>query len=146
MKKSVFAFLGAVLMLVSCNKTTPDNRPSPAYYTDWDRAIRVDVDMQNMFVRSPRKIEKPIDMYMAMALALKYNYSRRMVSYEQSLIKAGENVSHLPEIMSNAGYVNTNSSSNLSPDLKVAWNILDISTIYYQTQDPSYLIIPGFPV
>ena len=138
MKKSVYAFLGAVLMLVSCNKTTPDNRPSPAYYTDWDRAIRVDVDMQNMFVRSPRKIEKPIDMYMAMALALKYNYSRRMVSYEQSLIKAGENVSHLPEIMSNAGYVNTNSSSNLSPDLKVAWNILDISTVYYQTQDPSY--------
>lgn len=40
--------------------------------------------------------------------------------------------------MSNAGYVNTNSSSNLSPDLKVAWNILDISTVYYQTQDPSY--------
>ena len=138
MKKSVLAFLGAVFMLVSCNRGTPDNRPSPAYYTDWDRAIRVDVDMQNMFVRSPRKIEKPIDMYMAMALALKYNYSRRMVSYEQSLMKAGENVSRLPEIMSNAGYVNTNSSSNLSPDLKVAWNILDISTVYYQTQDPSY--------
>lgn len=53
-------------------------------------------------------------------------------------MKAGENVSRLPEIMSNAGYVNTNSSSNLSPDLKVAWNILDISTVYYQTQDPSY--------
>lgn len=66
MKKSVLAFLGAVFMLVSCNRGTPDNRPSPAYYTDWDRAIRVDVDMQNMFVRSPRKIEKPIDMYMAM--------------------------------------------------------------------------------
>ena len=96
MKKSVLAFLGAVFMLVSCNRGTPDNRPSPAYYTDWDRAIRVDVDMQNMFVRSPRKIEKPIDMYMAMALALKYNYSRRMVSYEQSLMKAGENVSRLP--------------------------------------------------
>ena len=138
MRKSVSAFLGAVFMLVSCNRNVPDNRPSPAYYTDWDRAIRVDVDMQNMFVRSPRKIEKPIDMYMAMALALKYNYSRRMVSYEQSLIKAGENVSRLPEIMSNAGYVNTNNSSNLSPDLKVAWNILDISTVYYQTQDPSY--------
>lgn len=60
-----------------------------------------------------------------------------MVSYEQSLMKAGENVSGLPEIMSNAGYVNTNSSINLSPDLKVAWNILDISTVYYQTQDPS---------
>ena len=53
-------------------------------------------------------------------------------------MKAGENVSRLPEIMSNAGYVNTNSSSNLSPDLKVAWNILDISTVYYQMQDPSY--------
>lgn len=143
MNKFLLFFMGAVFLLVSCGQNTggngADNRPSPAYYTDWDRAIRVDVDMQNMFVRSPRKIEKPIDMYMSMALALKYNYTRRMVSYEQSLLKAGKSdTARLPEIMTNAGYVNSNNSSNLSPDLKVAWNILDISTVYYQSQDPSY--------
>lgn len=143
MNKFLLFFMGAVFLLVSCGQNNggngADNRPSPAYYTDWDRAIRVDVDMQNMFVRSPRKIEKPIDMYMSMALALKYNYTRRMVSYEQSLLKAGKtDTARLPEIMTNAGYVNSNNSSNLSPDLKVAWNILDISTVYYQSQDPSY--------
>ena len=42
MKKSVLAFLGAVFMLVSCNRGTPDNRPSPAYYTDWDRAAALE--------------------------------------------------------------------------------------------------------
>ena len=26
----------------------------------------------------------------------------------------------------------------MSPDLKVAWNVLDISTVYYQNIDPSY--------
>lgn len=138
MNKFLLSVMAAVLMLTACGQNDSGSRPSPAYYTDWDRAIRVDVDMQNMFVRSPRKIEKPIDMYMAMALALKYNYTRRMVSYEQSMQKAGKFVSKLPEIMSNAGYVNTNNSSNLSPDLKVAWNILDISTVYYQSQDPAY--------
>lgn len=144
MNKFLLSFVAAVFMLASCGQEKVENRPSPAYYSDWDRAIRVDVDMQNMFVRSPRKIEKPIDMYMAMALALKYNYTRRMVSYEQSINKAGKSTAKLPEIMSNAGYVNTNNSSNLSPDLKVAWNILDISTVYYQSQDPAYKNSLGF--
>lgn len=138
MKKLLLSLISGILMLSACSRAEGDS-PAPAYYSDWDRAIRADVDMQNMFVRSPRKIEKPIDMYMAMALALKYNYTRRMVSYEQSMIKAGKSsFSKLPEIMSNAGYINTNNSVNLSPDLKVAWNILDISTVYYQSLDSSY--------
>ena len=138
MKKLLLSLISGILMLSACSRTEGDS-PAPAYYSDWDRAIRADVDMQNMFVRSPRKIEKPIDMYMAMALALKYNYTRRMVSYEQSMLKAGKSsFSKLPEIMSNAGYINTNNSANLSPDLKVAWNILDISTVYYQSLDSSY--------
>lgn len=138
MKKLLLSLISGILMLSACSRAEGDS-PAPAYYSDWDRAIRADVDMQNMFVRSPRKIEKPIDMYMAMALALKYNYTRRMVSYEQSMLKAGKSsFSKLPEIMSNAGYINTNNSANLSPDLKVAWNILDISTVYYQSLDSSY--------
>ena len=49
------------------------NGPDAAYYSDWDRAVRYDVDMQNMYANTPLKLEKPIDMYMSMALALKYN-------------------------------------------------------------------------
>lgn len=108
--------------------------PEPVYYSDWDRAIRADVDMQNMFVDAPQKIEKPIDIYMAMALALKYNYSRRLISYEQSLIEAGKSpVSNLPDIVAQAGYNNATLNDRISSEMKVAWNILDISSIYYQS-------------
>ena len=141
MKKILFLAAG-MLMVASCYLQGNANRgqePNPAYYSDWDRAIRIDVDMQNMYLNTPRKIERPIDMYMAMALALKYNYTRRMISYEENLLKAGNSsFAQLQEILNNAGYINTNSSSQLSPDLKVAWNILDLSTVYYQTSDPSF--------
>lgn len=112
---------------------------APSAQVDWDRAIRVDVDMQNMYANSPRTIKKPIDMYMAMALALKYNYTRRLVSYEQSLIEAGRSpVNEIPEIMGQAGYLNTNNYSGVNSELKIAWNLLDMSTVYYQTVDQQY--------
>ena len=110
---------------------------SAAYAADWNAATRYDTDMQNMYTLSPTKIDKPIDMYMAMALALKYNYTGRVMRYQESLSKAGKSTySALPEIVSNAGYINTN-YSDTSPDLKVAWNILDISTLYYLQNDPA---------
>ena len=113
--------------------------PAPVSYTDWDRAIRLDVDMQTMYASTPRKIEKPIDMYMAMALALKYNYTRRVVSYQQSLVEAGKSpANRLPEIFSSAGYVNTSNSSAMDSELKLAWNILEVGTVYYQTKDAQY--------
>lgn len=137
--KKIICFAISLITLVSCGMQTHNENLSPAYYSDWDRAIRIDVDMQNMYLNTPRKIEKPIDMYMAMALALKYNYTRRMISYEESLLKAGNSsFAQLQEVLNNAGYINTNKSSQLSPDLKVAWNILDLSTIYYQNSDPSF--------
>jgi len=143
--KKIFCIAVSALMLVSCQKGGSSNAydasgsAKQAYYSDWDRAVRVDVDMQNMYLNTPRRIEKPIDMYMTMALALKYNYSRRMVTYEENLLKAGKSsFAQLQEILNNAGYVNTTNSSQLSPDLKVAWNLLDISTIYYQTSDPEF--------
>ena len=141
--KKLFCFAASLLMLASCHlegyNANRGQQPAPAYYSDWDRAIRIDVDMQNMYLNTPRKIERPIDMYMAMALALKYNYTRRMISYEENLLKAGNSsFAQLQEILNNAGYINTNNSAHLSPDLKIAWNILDLSTVYYQTSDPSF--------
>ncbi len=107
-----------------------------AYYSDWDRAVRADADMQNMFVATPRKITKPIDMYMAMALSLKYNYTKRLSDYRQAILKASKNPQDkLPEIISQAGYINVADYKDVNADLKVAWNILDVSSIYFQSKD-----------
>ncbi|MBR1841584.1 MAG: hypothetical protein IJ778_05595 [Alphaproteobacteria bacterium] len=141
MKKMLCLMIGT-LSVIACAQNVQQPaavasypQPDPAYYSDWDSAIRYDVDMHNMYGKSPTKIEKPLDMYMTMALALKYNYSGRVVRYQESLQKAGRSAySALPEIVSNAGYVNTNYSET-SPDLKVAWNILDLSTLYYMRSD-----------
>lgn len=155
MKKLLISILSVAFLLTACGRhktvaPSVDNpplskgasvvyNPEAATYNEWDRAVRIDTDMQNMFISTPRKIEKPIDMYMAMALALKYNYTRRLVNYEDSLIRAGTSpVNRLPEIVSHAGYINQTNSSAISPDLKVAWNVLDMTMVYCQTRDADY--------
>lgn len=145
MKKTLLSIFIAVLSLGACSgqdepKVSNDLAvPAPVAYTDWDRAIRVDTDMQTMYAATPRKIEKPIDMYMAMALALKYNYTRRVVSYQQSLMEVGKSpANRLPEIFSSAGYVNPSNRTVMDSELKLAWNILDVGTVYYQTQDAKF--------
>lgn len=146
MKKTLFLLLLVVAFAGACSKFDNDFEvsdslavPAPVAYTDWDRAIRVDADMQTMYAATPRKIEKPIDIYMAMALALKYNYTRRVVSYQQSLIEVGKTpANRLPEIFSSAGYVNPSNRSVMDSELKLAWNILDVGTVYYQTQDAKF--------
>lgn len=143
--KKLFCLVLGTLTLAGCiNNEQPSGQsyiatgPDAAYYTDWDKAIRYDVDMQNMYANAPTKIEKPIDMYMTMALALKYNYTGRVMRYQESLLKAGRSgYSQLPEIATNAGYVNTN-YNDTAPDLKVAWNVLDISTLYYMNNDQTF--------
>ena len=145
MKKTLLTLFMGVLALGACSSqedakvSNELGVPAPVAYTDWDRAIRVDTDMQTMYAATPRKIEKPIDMYMAMALALKYNYTRRVVSYQQSLVEVGKSpANRLPEIFSSAGYVNTANHSAMDSELKLAWNILDVGTVYYQTQDAKF--------
>lgn len=144
MKKIIVLFSFFALLITACSKDSSTeipavSVPAPASYTEWDRAIRVDTDLQSMYANTPRKIEKPIDMYMAFALALKYNYTRRLVSYQQSMIEVGQSPQNrLPEIFSSAGYVNTDNKSAMDSELKLAWNILDISTVYYQSKDDWY--------
>ena len=143
--KKLFCLICGVLAAVSCMNQKPEaaepttisyiSGPDAAYYEDWDKAIRYDSDMQNMYAKTPTKIKKPIDMYMTIALALKYNYTGRVIRYQESLLKAGKSAyAELPDIASKAGYINTN-YSDTSPDLKVAWNLLDISTLYYMNHD-----------
>ncbi len=146
MKKLLISLIIPLMFAVSCVQHNTDvtptyettYNPESVLYNDWDRAVRVDVDLQNMYVSTPTKIEKPIDLYMAMALALKYNYTRRLISYEDSIIRAGKSpVNRLPEIVSHAGYIN-DTNSEMSPDLKVAWNMLDISMVYCLSRDNDY--------
>ena len=150
--KKLLCLMAGLIAVISCTQrsyqqqttqpiyqqTAAVSSPDPAYYADWDKAIRYDVDMQNMYGKSPTKIEKPIDMYMSMALALKYNYTGRMMRYQESILRAGKSgYSQLPEIATNAGYVNTNYNET-SPDLKVAWNVLDVSMLYYMNNDQTF--------
>lgn len=124
-------------LLAACSST--ENMPvitdapeMSAYYSDWDRAVRADVDMQNMYIGTPSKISRPIDMYMAMALALKYNYTRRLASYQENLVKNNITPSALPTIAANLGYDSAMTSDAVPADLKNSWNMLDISSAYYQ--------------
>ncbi len=143
MKKIWYLSVLIVMMLSGCEafdwNREDKSVPAPVAYSDWDRAIRVDTDLQNMYAATPRKIEKPIDMYMAMALALKYNYTRRIAGYEQSMIEAGQlTYDQMPEVFASAGYITDVTSSKANTELKQTWNILDIGSVYYQSQDSEY--------
>ena len=59
MKKRLISALGMIAILIlmmsflavsGCakNDSSYKNGPDAAYYSDWDRAVRYDVDMQNM--------------------------------------------------------------------------------------------------
>ncbi len=133
--KKIICFIGAIAsFLAACSTTEPmqtiDAPELSAYYSDWDRAVRADVDMQNMYIDTPSKITKPIDMYMAMALAIKYNYTRRVASYQESLFKSNINPSTLPTMAENLGYENATTSKTIPSDLKISWNLLDLSSMY----------------
>lgn len=136
--KKVICFVGILSgLLAACSSSNNDAVISDApvmsaYYSDWDRAVRADVDMQNMYMGTPSKITKPIDMYMAMALALKYNYTRRLASYQENLLKSNISPSSLPTLAENLGYENATNSSAIPADLKTSWNLLDLSSLYYQ--------------
>jgi len=136
--KKIICFLSAFAgMLAACTTSAPEPQviEAPvmsAYYSDWDRAVRADVDMQNMYVGTPSQISKPIDMYMAMALAVRYNYTRRLASYKEAMVKNGISPALLPTMAENLGYTNATNSKSVPADLKVSWNLLDLSSFYYQ--------------
>lgn len=137
--KKIICFTGAFAgFLAACSTSTTapqftDEAPVlSAYYSDWDRAVRADVDMQNMYIGTPSKITKPVDMYMAMALALKYNYTRRLASYKESLVSGNISPNASPTMAENLGYETATYSAAVPADLKVSWNLLDLSSLYYQ--------------
>lgn len=137
--KKIICFTGILAgLLAGCSSSNQlfkqqDEAPvMSAYYSDWDRAVRADVDMQNMYIGTPSQISKPVDMYMAMALALKYNYTRRLASYREKLAVGNITPNALATMAENLGYENASHSSTIPSDLKTSWNLLDLSSLYYQ--------------
>ena len=127
---------------------------SPAQYAEFAALNRAQI------TENQRKIEGPIDLYQAMARALKYNLEYRVKAAEAGLRISELNFAHysmLPTIVANSGYtgrnnVNASSSFNLSTntpnfspstsqdkkqksaDLSVSWNILDFGLSYVRAR------------
>ncbi len=151
----------AVLLIAACSV-----KPEPL--SDWERAVRVDQDIQEMFQdQRSNKIFTPISLYDAMARALKYNLNSRLKMMETALSAKQYNLSSvdmLPQVSAQAGYsarsnyeaVVSKSMQNgvMSRDAKaysdkshgiasaqISWNILDFGASYYQAKQDANKIL-----
>ena len=152
----------AALLIAACTV-----RPEPI--SDWERAVRVDQDIQEMFQdQRSNRIAKPLTLYDAMARALKYNLNARLKMMQTALAAKQYNITSLdmlPQISAGAGYsarsnyeaVVSKSMQNgvTSPDAKaysakthgfadarISWNVLDFGVSYYQAkQDANNILI-----
>ncbi|MBP3403114.1 MAG: TolC family protein [Alphaproteobacteria bacterium] len=152
----------AVLLIAACTV-----RPEPI--SDWERAVRVDQDIQEMFLdQRSNRIAKPLTLYDAMARALKYNLNARLKMMQTALAAKQYNITSLdmlPQVSAGAGYsarsnyeaVVSKSMQNgvMSPDAKaysakthgfadarISWNVLDFGVSYYQAkQDANNILI-----
>lgn len=61
MKKLVAFVMTGMMLATACSfQDSPEKNgeklPAPVAYSDWDRAIRTDVDMQTMFANAPARL------------------------------------------------------------------------------------------
>ncbi len=162
LKKTSILTTGATLLfLVACSI-----RPNPL--TDWERAVRVDKDIQEMFQgQETVQIFRPLSLYDAMAMALKYNLNTRLKMMESALaVKQYDKVSFemLPQITAGAGYFARNNYEAMvsksmqtgvvsqaaeaysekthgAADVQLTWNILDFGVSYYQAKQDANKIL-----
>lgn len=140
----------------------------PEPLSDWERAVRVDRDIQEMFADQRTDVVfKPMTLYDAMARALKYNLTARLKMMETALTVKRLDLSStdmLPQIAANAGYAGRSNyeavvSKSMKTgvlsdptaygekthgfaDIQVSWNILDFGVSYYQArQDMNKVLI-----
>lgn len=140
----------------------------PEPVSDWERAVRVDRDIQEMFSDQRTDVVfKPMTLYDAMARALKYNLNSRLKMMESALAVKQMNLNStemLPQIAANAGYSGRNNyeavvSKSMKTgvlsdstaysekthgfaDIQISWNILDFGVSYYQArQDMNKVLI-----
>lgn len=152
----------AALMLASCTV-----EPEPI--GDWERAVRVDQDIREMFQdQRSQRIAKPLTLYDAMARALKYNLNARLKMMQTALATKQFNLTSLdmlPQVSIGAGYsARSNYEAVVSKSMQtgvmsadpeaysakshsianaqISWNILDFGVSYYQAkQDANNILI-----
>lgn len=147
----------AALLIAGCTV-----EPEPL--SDWDRAVRVDRDIQEMFQdQRSNKITTPISLYDAMARALKYNLNSRLKLMETALAAKRYDIASvdmLPQVSAQAGYsARSNYEAVVSKSMQngvmsaepkaysskahgiasaqISWNVLDFGASYYQAKQDS---------
>ena len=147
----------AALLIAGCTV-----EPEPL--SDWDRAVRVDRDIQEMFQdQRSNKITTPISLYDAMARALKYNLNSRLKLMETALAAKRYDIASvdmLPQVSAQAGYsARSNYEAVVSKSMQngvmsaepkaysskahgiasaqLSWNVLDFGASYYQAKQDS---------
>ena len=162
-KKTSFLTASASALLIAACSVAPDP------LSDWERAVRLDRDIQEMFQdQHSNKITKPFSLYDAMARALKYNLNSRLKMMESALSVKRFDVSSLdmlPQVTAQAGYAARNNyeavvsksmqngvmsreakaysdKTHGTANVRLGWNILDFGVSYYQAkQDANKILI-----
>ena len=119
-------------------------KPEPLSYSDH---LQFGQDRMERVVAEQEPVTKAIDLYEAMARAIKYNMDARVEMMEEALRLRELNLAHhdlLPRLVSSAGYagrteVDGSSSSTrddeiYTADLKLSWNVLDFGLSYVRAQ------------
>ena len=161
-KTAFFLTASALAVVVGCTV-------SPEPMSDWERAVRVDTDIKEMFAsQRSNVVSKPISLYDAMARALKYNLDGRLKTMEGALAQKQYNLTSLdmlPKISAEAGYAGRNNynatisksmrtgvetadsfalheKTHGTATLQASWNVLDFGVSYFQAkQDVNKILI-----
>ena len=161
-KRSSFltAGAGAVLLIAACSVEPKPN-------SDWERAVRVDRDVREMF--GDQRVDiivKPLTMYDAMARALKFNLNARLKKMETLLAAQNLNVTSTdmwPELSAKAGYAGRNNyeavvskstrtgvlsepkiyseKTHAYSGIQLSWNILDFGISYYRSRQAANKVL-----
>ena len=151
----MFRLLGPICIAIIVNGVLGGCTVTPRPYSESELALRAEANLVNV-TADQEPLTKPIDLYEAMARALKYNLNYRVEAAQTRLRMAELNLAHyalLPNAAVNAGYATrdnrlASSSLNLatntpnfgastsqdrdlrSGDLAFSWNILDFGLSY----------------
>ena len=162
-KRTSFLTASVAALLISACTVGPEP------LSDWERAVRVDRDVQEMFQdQHTNKITTPLSLYDAMARALKYNLNSRLKMMETALSTKRfdlSSVDMLPQVTVKAGYSARNNYEAVvsksmqngvvsreakaysdkmhgTGNAQISWNILDFGVSYYQAkQDANKFLI-----
>ena len=161
-KKTSFLTASVSALLIAACTVEPEP------LSDWERAVRLDRDVQEMFQdQQSNKITTPFSLYDAMARALKYNLNSRLKMMEAALSAKQFNVSSLdmlPQVSAQAGYSARNNyeavvsktmqngvmsreakaygdKAHGTAGVQISWNILDFGASYYQAKQDANKIL-----